>query len=247
MFDFISMWKNPKMIAFTFMTALLYIALLYPFHGLNFFGGSVDFGRMAIGIPVAFSFLFGPAAAWGAAIGNLLYGVATSPAPFEITDAFGFFGNFLIGYIPYKLWAGITSEKPDLRSVKKPALFIGTAVMASTICGLLIAGALLWQKQLPFVMTFIIITTTNALWAIVVGSIVLASSYGFISQRKLLYTDILGIKAQPSWIKVRAIAVLVFAITAVLCVVLPGLFTLDTLVILPLVMVALVATAVACK
>ncbi len=235
------------MIVFTFVTALLYIALLYPFHGLNFFGGSVDFGRIAIGIPVAFSFLFGPAAAWGAAIGNLLYGIATSPAPFEITDAFGFIGNFLIGYIPYKLWTGITTQKPDLRSIKKLALFIGTAVMASTICGLLIAGALLWQKNLPFVMTFVTITATNALWAIVVGSIVLASSYGFISQRKLLFTDILGIKVQPSWIKVRALAVLVFAITSVLCVVLSGWFTLDALVILPLVAVTLVAVVVACK
>ena len=67
MWDLISMWKNPKMIAFTMLTAVLYAALIFPFQQFTIFGGHADFGRVGIGIPVAFSFLFGPAAAWGAA------------------------------------------------------------------------------------------------------------------------------------------------------------------------------------
>ena len=53
------MWKSPKMIAYALLTAGLYFTLLYPFQGLTFFGGYADFGRVVVGIPIAFSFLFG--------------------------------------------------------------------------------------------------------------------------------------------------------------------------------------------
>ncbi|MCW4010704.1 MAG: hypothetical protein NWF05_08800 [Candidatus Bathyarchaeota archaeon] len=72
MWDLLSMWKSPKMIALTALTALLYVGSIFPFHGLTAFGGYADFGRVGVGIPVAFSFLFGPAAGWGDAVGNVL-------------------------------------------------------------------------------------------------------------------------------------------------------------------------------
>jgi energy-coupling factor transport system substrate-specific component len=58
------MWKNPRMIAYVILTAILYAALLYPFQEYSFFAASADYFRIAMCIPVAFSFLFGPAAAW---------------------------------------------------------------------------------------------------------------------------------------------------------------------------------------
>ena len=71
MFDIFSMWKRPKMVKYVLLTAGLYFAALYPFQALTFFEGYADFGRVGVGIPIAFSFFFGPAAAWGAAIGNI--------------------------------------------------------------------------------------------------------------------------------------------------------------------------------
>ncbi len=189
MLDLLEMWKKPKMIAFTLLTAVLYAALILPFMEFTIINGHADFGRVGIGFPVAFSFLFGPAAAWGTAIGNVIRDVATGGL--DAASVFGFIGNFLIGYIPYKLWKALSSEKPDLRSLKKIGLFMGIAVLACFVCGVIIAGGLYLLGFTPFMPTAAIIALTNALWAIIVGSIVLALTYNAVSKRKLLYIDIL--------------------------------------------------------
>lgn len=95
------MWKNPKMIAYALFTAVLYPAVMYPFLQFSFFGANADYLRVGVSIPVAFSFLFGPAAAWGAAFGNVIYDVFTNSV--NAASFFGFIGNFLIAYLPYKL------------------------------------------------------------------------------------------------------------------------------------------------
>src|SRR5512147_558886 len=100
--DLVAMWKSPKMISLTLFIALLYVAMLFPFQGLTALGGYADFGRAGVGILIAFSFLFGPAAAWGAAIGNAVLDIAVLHV--DAASFFGFVGNLLLGYVPYKLW-----------------------------------------------------------------------------------------------------------------------------------------------
>ncbi len=51
--DLVSMWK-PKIIGFALLTAVAYAASLYPLQRLTFFDGYADFGRIGVGIPVAF-------------------------------------------------------------------------------------------------------------------------------------------------------------------------------------------------
>jgi energy-coupling factor transport system substrate-specific component len=48
-----------------------------------------------------FSILFGPAAAWGSAFGNL---IGDFFGTLGLGSIFGFVGNFLYAYIPYRLW-----------------------------------------------------------------------------------------------------------------------------------------------
>jgi len=189
MLDLFEMWKNPKMILFVLLTAVLYEVIIFPTQGFTLFGGYADFGRLGVGIPVAFSFLFGPAAAWGAAIGNIIRDIVTNNL--DASSFFGFFGNFLLGYIPYKLWNLITTEKPDLRSVKKVAIFVTVTVVACSVCGVLIASGLYWLGFTPFMPTAAIIALTNAIWGVLFGSIVLALSYQYVRKHKLLYTDLL--------------------------------------------------------
>ncbi len=190
MIDLLAMWKKPKMIAFVLLTAVLYEALIFPTQGLTIFGGHADFGRVGVGIPVAFSFLFGPAAAWGAAIGNIFRDIITGGI--DGASIPGFIGNFLIGYLPYKLWSLITTEKPDLRSIKKFGLFVGLAVLPCILCGVIIGAGLDWLGLAPFIPTAPLIALSNALWAVILGSIVLALAYPFVSKRRLLYADILN-------------------------------------------------------
>ncbi|MGD6808310.1 MAG: QueT transporter family protein [Candidatus Bathyarchaeia archaeon] len=190
MIDLLEMWKKPKMIAFVILTAVVYEALVFPTQGFTIFGGHADFGRVGVGIPVAFSFLFGPAAAWGAAIGNIIRDIITGGL--DLASISGFIGNFLIGYLPYKLWSKITSEKPDMRSLKKVGLFIGLAAFSCVLCGLLIGAELDWLGYAPFIPTAPLIGLSNSLWAVTLGPIVLALAYPYVSKKKLLYTDLLN-------------------------------------------------------
>ncbi len=244
MLDLISMWKNPKMIAYFALTAALYATLLYPLWQYSFFSENADYLRIAMCIPVAFSFLFGPAAAWGAAFGNLIFDAATGVS--WITP-FGFLGNFLIGYIPYKLWSKISAEKPDLKSLRKLALFVGVTSLACVLCGLIIGWGLLYLFALPFVMTAFTIFASDLLWALLLGPVLLKLSYGFFSKRKLLYTNLLRTELNLSWGGSRSLAIGVFLLSAILCFVIPSVFSVDAWVLLPFVVFSSVAAAVACR
>jgi energy-coupling factor transport system substrate-specific component len=189
MLDLVSMWKNPKMLALTALTALLYAGSMFPFKDLTLFGGYVDFGRFGIGIPVAFSFLFGPAAAWGAAFGNLIYDASVGGLNYGSIG--GFVGNFLIGYLPYKLYSILSKEKADLKNLKTLGLFAAVSALACVVCGLVIGFELYLLYGLPLAYIISMIAITDGLWAIILGSILLASTYGLVSKHKLLYTDIM--------------------------------------------------------
>lgn len=160
MLELVSMWKNPKMIAFTALTAGLYAALIFPFQQFTFFEGNADFLRVGMGIPVSFSMFFGPAAAWGTAIGNLIYDAST--ASLSTASIFGFVGNFMVGLIPYKLWGILTTEKPDLKTAKKLALFVGLSFLACVVCGIVVASGLYWLGIAPFMPTVAVIALTDA-------------------------------------------------------------------------------------
>ncbi len=246
MLDLIAMWKSPKMIALVAITALLYVGSLYPFQALTAYSGYADFGRIGIGIPVAFSFLFGPAAAWGAAIGNVLRDIAQSKL--DAASYFGFVGNFLVGYVPYKLWNAWTAEKPDLRSIKKIALFTGAITVACVLCGLTIGWGLYWLGFTPFMPTAAIIAFPNVLFAGVAGAVVLAAAYGYVAKRRLLYTDILEISPKkPTWGNSQIAGLLAFVAASAVCFV-GGLYlNLDSFVLLWLVIASLVSSAVAIR
>jgi energy-coupling factor transport system substrate-specific component len=194
MIDLLEMWKKPKMIAFMLLTVILYVALNVPTMKFTIFGGHADFGRIGIGFPVAFSFLFGPAAAWGAAIANVIRDLISGGLDWASIP--GFIGNFLIGYLPYKVWSLITTEKPDLRSAKKVGLFVGVTVLPCILCGVIIGAGLDVLGLAPFIPTGPLIALSDAVWALLLGSIVLVAAYPYVSKQKLLYTDILGEKAK---------------------------------------------------
>ena len=69
--DAVAMWRNTRLVVLAAMSASLYAALLIPFKVLPLIPGVTEL-RPANAVPVVCSFLFGPAGAWGAAIGNLI-------------------------------------------------------------------------------------------------------------------------------------------------------------------------------
>ena len=91
------MWRNTRLVVLTAVSASLYAALLIPFKVLPLIPGVTEL-RPANAVPVVCSLLFGPAGAWGAAIGNLIGEFFGGIGP---GDLFGFAGNFLYGFLPY--------------------------------------------------------------------------------------------------------------------------------------------------
>lgn len=103
--EVISMWKNTRMIILVALSAAIYAAFLIVFKGGIPIVPGITEVRPANVFPFVLSLLFGPAGAWGSAIGNLigdLFG-----GTLGIGSIFGFFGNFFLGFIPYKMWGAL--------------------------------------------------------------------------------------------------------------------------------------------
>jgi hypothetical protein len=96
------------MVVLSAVCAAVYAATMIPFKVLVIFPGLAEVRPAAV-FPVVFSFLFGPAGAWGAAFGNVvgdMLGGMLGPG-----SLFGFLANFAYGYIPYKLWEALYKDK----------------------------------------------------------------------------------------------------------------------------------------
>jgi energy-coupling factor transport system substrate-specific component len=186
MWEALALWKKPRMVAIVGITALLYFVALLPFSGIKGLNGAVDLGRVGIAIPLSFSVLFGPAAAWGAAFGNLLRDIAGAQVTYA--SIFGFLGNFLIGYVPYKLWTIVKAEKPNVRMSVKLAVFAGIAVLACIVCGVIIGWGVYWVFGVSFASTAWMATLTNSVWAVLIGPLLLAALYSYVRRRNREYT-----------------------------------------------------------
>ena len=97
------MWRNTRMVVLCAISAALYAAVLVPFKVVPLIPGVTEL-RPANAIPVVCSFLFGPAAAWGSAIGNMIGDFFGGASP---GDIFGFFANLVYALIPFKVWETI--------------------------------------------------------------------------------------------------------------------------------------------
>jgi len=97
------MWKNTRMIILVAVCAAIYGAALIAFKTAIPIIPGITEVRVANIFPMVFGMLFGPAGAWGSGIGNLIgdtFGGTVGP-----TSLAGFVGNFLLGYLPYTMWA----------------------------------------------------------------------------------------------------------------------------------------------
>ena len=97
--EIFSVWGNTRQIVIIALTAAIYAGMLIPFKAIQIVPGLTEL-RPANVIPVLFGILFGPAAAWGSAIGNLIADFFGTLSP---ASAFGFVGNFF--FLLYRLQA----------------------------------------------------------------------------------------------------------------------------------------------
>ncbi|HEY83959.1 MAG TPA: QueT transporter family protein [Chloroflexi bacterium] len=190
-----SMWKNTRMIILVALSAAIYAAFLIVFKGGIPIVPGITEVRPANVFPPIFGLLFGPAGAWGAAIGNTigdLFGGTLGAG-----SIFGFFGNFFLGFVPYKMWGAlfnlVTKDDmaPTTNSVKKVIAFEIVALTASAACAVIIAWYLDLTGIVPYAFLAITITVNNFAAAFLLGPILLTLLYPRIKRWGLLWTDIM--------------------------------------------------------
>jgi len=190
------MWSNTRMVVLCAISGALYAAVLIPFKVVPFIPGVTEL-RPANAIPIVCSFLFGPAAAWGSAIGNLIGDFFGGFGPGDIS---GFAANLAYGFIPYKVWEVIgRGQSPVGRSPLIIAKFVFTCFLASALCGVIVGW---WINLLllgpPFWVLANAIVFNNMLAAMVLAPFILAAVYPRVQKAHLTYQDLMPEIERPA-------------------------------------------------
>lgn len=189
------MWDNTRLVVFAAICASLYAAILIPFKVLPIIPGVTEL-RPANAIPVICSFLFGPAAAWGAAIGNVIGDFFGGIGP---GDLFGCVGNFLYGMAPYKIWELISGDQPPVpKTFAAWGRFVFTVFLASALCAVFIGWGLNLLGFIPFSVLGNIILFNNFVSSVLFAPLLLAVIYPRVERGRLLYHNLLPLKPKKS-------------------------------------------------
>jgi energy-coupling factor transport system substrate-specific component len=189
------MWGNTRMIILTALSAAIYAAFLIAFKGGIVIVPGITEVRPANVFPPVFGILFGPAGAWGAAIGNLIGDIFGGTM--GVGSIFGFFGNFFLGFVPYKMWGaafGLVSKDDMAQTTnnwKKILAFEIVTLVASAACAIVIAWYLDLAGIVPFAFLGITITVNNFAAGVVLGPILLSLFYPRVKRWNLMWTDIM--------------------------------------------------------
>ena len=182
------MWRNTRMVVLTAMCASFYAAVLIPFMVVPLIPGVTHF-RPANALPVVCSFLFGPAAAWGAAVGNLIGDFFAGLGP---GDLFGFFGNLLYALAPYRLWRALGTGDPIPKTVGAWVLFVAVVATAASLCASTVGFGLQLLGFVPFAVLANLVLVNNLVTALVLSPLLLGVLYPRVRRVRLLYGDVMG-------------------------------------------------------
>lgn len=177
------MWRYSTMVVLTVLTAATFAAILIPFKGVPLIPGYTEL-RPANVIPLVFGLLFGPAGAWGAALGNL---IGDFFGTLGIGSFFGFWGNFLAAYLPYKMWQGAPLH---LRKGHLLRFFLAVVLGASG-CALAIGFGVEAFKLLPFSIIAVAVLLNNALIVFLLAPLLLKLLEPRVSRWDLYWRELM--------------------------------------------------------
>ena len=184
------MWRHTQMVVLVALSAAIYAAVLIPFKGFPLVPGYIEL-RPANAFPIVFGLLFGPAGAWGAAIGNL---IGDFFGTLSLGSLGGFVGNFFLALLPYKMWSVFfrrdENQEENVDSAKKFGVYILLVLLASAVCAAIIAWWVDVLAFFPFAVFFALVFFNNAIMAGVLGPILLLALYPRVKRWGLLWTEI---------------------------------------------------------
>jgi energy-coupling factor transport system substrate-specific component len=190
--EIFTMWRHTQLVVLVALSAAIYAAVLIPFKGFPIVPGYIEL-RPANAFPIVFGLLFGPAGAWGAAIGNTIGDFVGGTL--TLGSVGGFVGNFFLALLPYKLWSVFFRRDENMEtnvdSGKKFGVYILVTILASTVCAVIIAWWVDLLGLFPFRLFFVLVVFNNAIMAGVLGPILLLALYPRVKRWGLLWTEII--------------------------------------------------------
>jgi energy-coupling factor transport system substrate-specific component len=193
MYNIFLMWKNTRMIVLVAVCAAIYAAALIAFKTAIPLVPGITEVRVAGVFPMAFGIMFGPAGAWGLGFGNLIgdiFGGTLTPSSIA-----GFFGNFLLGYLPYTMWTTFVPfcERTygwRVKSWRSWTCYILINIISSAACAIVISAMVDALGVVPYAVLSKIITLNDTIGGMI-GVILLIAVYDVIKGHlNLLWTDI---------------------------------------------------------
>jgi len=154
--EIISPFKQKSTMLQMAVCALVFIGMAVPFKVMVLVEGFTEV-RPVNAVPVVAGLLFGPAGAWGCAVGNL---IADFFGTLSGASILGFFGNFIAAYLPYRLWhTWKKGEKPNVKSFQNIGLYILLSAISALAVAILLACGLdvfwqFWLRDIFFIVLF---------------------------------------------------------------------------------------------
>jgi energy-coupling factor transport system substrate-specific component len=144
-------------------------------------------------LPMPLSLLFGPAAAWGVALGDLISNIMVGNL--YLGTLSGFSGNFLLGFLPYAMWTRLRplangNREIALGSVRQWILYILIAAVSAFSAAVVISWPVHMVGVVPFSVFVNIIGIEDAIAGAFAG-ILLLLLYSRIKARGLVYWDVM--------------------------------------------------------
>jgi energy-coupling factor transport system substrate-specific component len=189
--DIIALWKYTRMVVLVAVSAACYVAVLLPFKVAVIIPGLTEV-RPGAAVPVLLSFLFGPAAAFGAGFGNVIADMLGGML--GIGSLFGFIGNFLYGFIPYALWRAWRGTACPGEKGLSDWVFISAITMVGCLA---IAAVIGWGADFlglaPFAALGNVIFINNFISSLALAIPLLALTYRRVEQGGLLWHEIMEV------------------------------------------------------
>lgn len=187
--ELIRCWQHTRMVVLIGLTSALYVAVLGPFKIASIVPGITEI-RPGAALPVLFSIFFGPAAAWGAAFGNtigdVLFGTV-GPGTF-----FGFFGNFVYAYAPYRILRAFGCPPDQRLNWKGWSVLVLAIVVASGFCGVIIALGVDYLGIVAFSFLATTIFLNNILVSFLLVPVLLTALHKRFQQMRYTYTQLMN-------------------------------------------------------
>jgi energy-coupling factor transport system substrate-specific component len=191
--DTVMMWKSTRMIVLVAMVAAIYATAQITLNPISviLIPGVLEF-KLANVLTMVLGILFGPAGAWGVAIGNTVGDLFTGNL--AIGSVFGFLSSFSVAYVGYTLWRRFrpaSSElHPPLRERYALPIYLAIGAVAATVAAVVLA----WGLNLLGIAPFKLVSNTlvaNFAVGSWIGAVLYVLVYNRLQAMGLTWTEIM--------------------------------------------------------